>query len=80
MLQNCHARQWASPQGLPTTLIQMIHSLLLRYSSVTWLAALFMCAQAFAATQEVKVDASAAVGKPQPVTLGDKLENLGRLY
>jgi len=51
-----------------------------RFKIVTWLAALVLGAQGFAATQEVKVDASAAVGKPQPVTLGDQLENLGRLY
>lgn len=55
-------------------------SSLFRFSSVTWLAALVLGAQAFAATQEVRVDASAAVGKPQPVTLGEQLENLGRLY
>ena len=44
---------------------------------VAWLSAFTL---SHAATQEVKVDASAAVGKPQPVTLGDQLENLGRLY
>jgi len=58
----------------------MTLSRLIRVNLVTVLLAVLPAFASLAATQEVKVDAAAAVGKPQPVTLGEQLENLGRLY
>lgn len=58
----------------------MTLSRLIRVNLVTVLLAVLPASAGLAATQEVKVNAAAAMGKLQPVTLGEQLENLGRLY